>query len=84
MCPFRRLKQSAKSNFLLLRTSGRDTGNEHTSFQTQSAGIQGSYSHAGKGKNGSSHSSHRHREIPDRIQAGRRKSIKTFSVAVTK
>ena len=50
MCPFRRLKQSAKSNFLLLRTSGRDTGNEHTSFQTQSAGIQGSYSHAGKRK----------------------------------
>ena len=40
MCPFRRLKQSAKSNFLLLRTSGRDTGNEHTSFQTQSAGME--------------------------------------------
>lgn len=43
-----------------------------------------SHRHAWKGKNGSSHSSHRHRKIPDRIQAGRAASVRKILMAVTK
>ena len=39
MCPFRRLKQSAKSEFLFLCTL-EEYRNEHTSFQTQSSTLQ--------------------------------------------